>query len=104
MSAHTHTHHEHDPPPKATLFCPTCGHESAPTGDWAVREADRREASDGASGDEGTASREADRREASARANGGAVYECPVCGTDVARRGRSEVAVDRRGAETPADD
>ncbi|WP_254535166.1 hypothetical protein [Halomarina litorea] len=44
--------------PKATLFCPTCGHESlaGDEGDWEV-----------------SPRRESDRR--------ALAYECPVCGT-----------------------
>ncbi len=82
------------------LFCPECGHESETNGDWRVREADRRKASDRASGDEGPASREADRRKASDRASadgasreraGDAVYECPDCGTEITTRRRTEL-------------
>lgn len=29
-------------PPKATLYCPSCGHENPVTGDWLVRERDGR--------------------------------------------------------------
>ena len=29
-------------PPKATLYCPSCGHESPATGDWLVRDRDGR--------------------------------------------------------------
>ena len=47
-------------PPKATLFCPECGHESEATGDWEARE----------------------RRERT-------VLVCPSCGSDVATRGRT---------------
>lgn len=28
----------HDAPPKAVLFCPSCGHRSRPDGDWTVHE------------------------------------------------------------------
>lgn len=30
--------HGDDPPPKATLWCPECGHESAADGDWQAHE------------------------------------------------------------------
>lgn len=63
MSVHTPSTPGRDGPPKATLFCPVCGHENAPTGDWVTFERD-----------------------------GDAVYECPVCGTEIATRGRSEIA------------
>lgn len=43
--------------PKATLFCPDCGHESVVDGDWVVR-------------DEGSRRR----------------YVCPACGATVERR------------------
>ena len=51
-----------DPPKKAkaTLFCPACGHESTPWGDWVVHVHETR-----------------------------AVYKCPDCETRVARRGRT---------------
>ena len=47
------------PPPKATLHCPSCGHESAIDGDWTVREEDDRVA-----------------------------YECPDCGSTITTRPR----------------
>ncbi|MFB6151748.1 MAG: hypothetical protein ABEJ40_08085 [Haloarculaceae archaeon] len=62
MSACTCAHAEEpaDPPRgKATLFCPECGHESPHGGDWRRRERDGR-----------------------------IVSECPVCGTEIASRGR----------------
>ena len=38
MSASDHPHTSAEPPPKSTLFCPDCGHESDATGDWTVSE------------------------------------------------------------------
>jgi len=69
MSASDHTHADHphsttDPPPKSTLFCPDCGHESHATEDWTVRETDA-----------------------------GSVLTCPVCDTDIATRNRSRSLV-----------
>ena len=45
------------PPPKATLHCPSCGHESAVDGDWTVRDEGDRDA-----------------------------YECPDCGSTITTR------------------
>jgi endogenous inhibitor of DNA gyrase (YacG/DUF329 family) len=73
MSVHAPATPDRDPPPKATLFCPDCGHESPPTGDWTVRRADPR-----ADGDRGR--------------TGDAVVSCPDCGTEIATRGGSELA------------
>lgn len=50
-------HPDDSPPPKATLYCPSCGHESTTDGDWIVRVRD-------ASVD----------------------YECPDCGTTITSR------------------
>lgn len=47
-----------EPPSKTTLYCPDCGHENPPNGDWQERECRT---------DDGL------RR----------VLSCPVCGTDV---------------------
>ncbi|QLH80088.1 hypothetical protein [Halosimplex pelagicum] len=69
MSVHAAATPDRDPPPKATLFCPDCGHESPPTGDWTVRRA------------------ETDSDLTSA----GAVLRCPDCERTVATRGRSEL-------------
>jgi|GEM_PF-1416002 len=46
-----------DGPAKATLYCPSCGHENPATGDWLVRERDDR-----------------------------TVYVCPACGETIASR------------------
>jgi transcription elongation factor Elf1 len=42
---------------KATLFCPSCGHESEVSGDWIVHTDDARE-----------------------------TYDCPVCNTTITKR------------------
>ncbi|QLH76792.1 hypothetical protein HZS55_05500 [Halosimplex rubrum] len=70
MSVRAPSTPDRDPPPKATLFCPDCGHESPPTGDWVVRSAGP--GSDRAS-------------------DGDAVVSCPDCGTEIATRGGSEL-------------
>jgi transcription elongation factor Elf1 len=59
MSTHPRSNDD-SAPPKAVLFCPDCGHESAATGDWVV-----------------------DERE------GRCVYRCPDCGAEIATRGNS---------------
>jgi len=69
MSVDAPSTNEREPPPKATLFCPDCGHESPARGDWVVRDA------------------ETDSDLTSA----GAVLRCPVCEATVATRGRSEL-------------
>jgi len=38
MSTSDQPHTTTDPPPKTTLFCPDCGHESGAGNDWTVRE------------------------------------------------------------------
>jgi DNA-directed RNA polymerase subunit RPC12/RpoP len=70
MSVHAPTSPDRDPPPKATLFCPDCGHEAPATGDWVVRN------------DPGS-----DRA-----SDGDAVVSCPDCEAEIAIRGRSELA------------
>jgi len=47
MSTFSATDPERAPPPdpdrsKATLYCPSCGHENPATGDWLVEERDGR--------------------------------------------------------------
>jgi hypothetical protein len=69
MSVHAPTSADRDPPPKATLFCPDCGHEAPATGDWLVRS------------DPGP-----DRA-----SDADAVVSCPDCGTEIATRGGSEL-------------
>ncbi|WP_123537943.1 phage terminase large subunit family protein [Halosimplex salinum] len=70
MSVHTPSTPGRDSRRKATLFCPECGHESAPTGDWIVRESET----------------------AASESAGEAAYECPDCGTVITTRNRSELA------------
>ncbi|MFC7140482.1 phage terminase large subunit family protein [Halosimplex aquaticum] len=69
MSAHASSTPDRDPPPKAVLFCPECGHESATTGDWIVRESE----------------------EPSDERASGAAYECPDCETVITTRSRAEL-------------
>ena len=69
MSVHAPSTPEREPPPKGTLFCPDCGHESPARGDWIVRGAETESESTVA----------------------GAVLHCPVCEATVATRGRSEL-------------
>ena len=66
--------HEDDEPPrrKATLFCPSCDHESPVEGDWRLRSCGDRTA-----------------------------YVCPVCDTTITvrpRTGNAPVLTERRGA------
>lgn len=61
---------------KSTLVCPTCGHESTPTGDWLARERDTRTGPKLALG-------------------------CPECDTDITYRPLSE-ATPREGRLTTA--
>lgn len=49
-----------DPPEKAILICPTCGHENDVAGDWIVRDDHGRQR-----------------------------YDCPVCGSTITERGQS---------------
>ncbi|WP_415379855.1 phage terminase large subunit family protein [Halosimplex sp. TS25] len=69
MSVHTPSTPGRDSRRKATLFCPECGHESEPTGDWVVRESEE-PSDDHASG---------------------AAYECPDCDTVITTRSRAEL-------------
>ena len=63
---------DRSPPPKATLHCLSCGHESAVGGDWTVR----------ADGDR-------------------VAYECPDCGSTITTRPRTGVSsTDDAGAIT----
>ncbi|WIV67603.1 hypothetical protein [Natrialbaceae archaeon AArc-T1-2] len=52
-------HHDRPPDRKATLFCQQCGHSSAPSGDWIVRDV-----------------------------VDGYVYDCPDCGHEITHRKR----------------
>ncbi|QPV64448.1 hypothetical protein I7X12_07500 [Halosimplex litoreum] len=69
MSVHAPSTTDREPPPKGTLFCPDCGHESPATGDWIVRS------------DPGS-----DRV-----SDGDTVVSCPDCETEIATRGGSEL-------------
>lgn len=61
VNLHAHTEPRAERPPKSVLFCPHCGHESPPTGDWLVRQRDGRR-----------------------------VYVCPDCAGTVTVRGDSD--------------
>jgi len=68
----TSSREKRDVPPKATLFCPACGHRSRFDGDWYVEERAR------------------DTR-----------YLCPDCDTEVLTRTTYPTPTDRGSARSP---